>query len=62
MGYYPSVTFHHMEDTLEVKEHLKKLFNLVFFWPNFFKDSHRCIQNCDRCYKGAPFSEEMKRP
>ena len=29
-SFYPSVILHHMEDTLEVIEQLKKCFNLVF--------------------------------
>ena len=27
----------------------QKVLQSGFFWPSLFKDSHRCVQNCDRC-------------
>nr|GEX14587.1 reverse transcriptase domain-containing protein [Tanacetum cinerariifolium] len=40
----------------------KKVFDVGFFWPTFYKDAHDLVKSCDSCQRQGKFSQRDEMP
>nr|GEV69637.1 reverse transcriptase domain-containing protein [Tanacetum cinerariifolium] len=40
----------------------KKIFDVGFFWPTIYKDSHEFVKNCDSCQRQGKISQRDEMP